>query len=524
MYEGRAWGDTVWSLLERRSALDGDRPLITFLEEGRPDELSSWASIKTRAERLAGQLHGAGVQPDGKVALFGLNSLDYLVALFGVARLGATLVPLNAMLTPAEIAWQLKDSGAAALISEVEGVACMDQAADTYGWSGPRIVLRGTAAGWETPGETHFANLAKPTPDGVFEILYTSGTTARPKGVMLSHRSIAIDASDIAALWAARGDDAFLGVLPLFHVNAQMVTLFPALTVGARLVLCRAFSAGGWIDTVRRYGVTISSIVGTQVRMIMATPARPDDADTDLRCVPYGLNVPREMWDGFERRFGAPLVNIYGLTEAIAIASATPLAGDRRIPSVGRPARGKRIAILDSAGRDVPAGEPGEICVQAPVGVGLMVGYHGNPEATAQAIRDRWLHTGDIGTMDEDGYLYFVDRAKDIIKRGGENVSAGEVERVLTEHPSVLEATVVGRPDPVRDEAVVAFVILKPGATADLDDLDAHCRANLARFKVPSEVRVVADLPRTSVGKVEKKTLRQILQSETVPAEPSTVT
>ena len=551
MFSGRSADDTVWTLVERRARLAGAAPLLTFVargtggvsptmaggaakEDDRPDEVTGWATVASRAEALAARLAGLGVAPGERVALFGLNSLDYVVALAGVARLGAVVVPLNALLTAPEIAWQLGDAGAVALIGEADAAARLDEAAGLAGFSGPRLAFRGDAPGWpalepDAAGAAGAAVLPPPPgPDDVFEILYTSGTTGHPKGVMLSHRSVAAEADNVASYWAAGPDDVFLGVLPLFHVNAQLVTLLPALATGARLVVTRTFSAGGWIDLVRRYGVTISSIVGTQVRMIMATPERPDDAETVLRCVPYGLNVPPEMWAGFERRFGAPLCNIYGLTETVAIATAAPIHGDRRIPSVGRPGRGRAVGIFDDDGKPLPPGAVGEIRIRGERGVSLMVGYHGRPEETAAAFARRtggvapttaagaagesdWLRTGDLGRLDEDGYLYFVDRAKDMIKRSGENVSASEVERVLSEFPGVAEVAVVGRPDPIRDEAVVAFVVPAAGADLDIAAVDAHCRERLARFKVPEEYVVVEVLPKTSIGKIEKKALRQRL-------------
>jgi crotonobetaine/carnitine-CoA ligase len=514
----------VWTLVERRARLSGDAPLLTFVDGGRPDEVTGWGAVANRAVALAAGLAGLGVKPGERVALFGLNSLDYVVALAGVARLGAVCVPLNALLTPPEIAWQLSDAGAVALLGEADAAARLDEAAGLAGFGGPRLALRGEAPGWpglsppfSPPDGGADSDLPPPPgPDDVFEILYTSGTTGHPKGVMLSHRSMAAEADSVASYWAARPDDVFLGVLPLFHVNAQLVTMLPALASGARLVLARSFSAGGWIDLVRRHGVTISSIVGTQVRMIMATPETPDDGETALRCVPYGLNVPPAMWAGFERRFGAPLCNIYGLTEAVAVATAAPVHGDRRIPSVGRPGRGRAVGIFDDDGKELPPGAEGEIRIRGERGVSLMVGYHGRPEETAAAIDGDWLRTGDLGRLDEEGYLYFVDRAKDIIKRAGENVSASEVERVLSEFPGVAEAAVVGRPDPIRDEAVVAFVVPAAGGavdtpTLDVVALDAHCRAQLARFKVPEEYLVVEALPKTSIGKIEKKALRQRL-------------
>ncbi len=513
-FEGRVPTDTVWDLVARRADLSGDEPLVTFVEDGRPDVSWSWPEIVGRAGGMAARLAELGVAPGQAVALFGLNSADYIVALAGLARLGAVAVPLNALLTPREIAWQLADAGAVALVAEVEGTKRMDEAAAATGFRGPRLSLRGEADGWEVPPGAGTSDLPPPGPADVFEILYTSGTTGHPKGVMLTHRSLAAEADNVASYWAARPDDVFLAVLPLFHINAQLVTLLPAVAAGARLVVARGFSARGWIDLVRTHGVTISSMVGTQVRMLMATPERPTDADNRLRCIPYGLNVPLDMWAAFEQRFGAPLCNIYGLTEAVAIASAAPLYGDRRIPSVGRPARGKTIGIFAEDGTELPPGTEGEIRIRGEPGVSLMLGYHNRPEETAGALQDGWLCTGDIGTLDADGYLTFVDRGKDMIKRAGENVSASEVEMVVGEFPGVAEVAVVGRHDPVRDEAVVAFVVPAAGSELDVAALDAHCRAGLARFKVPEEYRVVEALPRTSIGKVEKKTLRAQLEGD----------
>ena len=542
MFSGRTADDSVWTLLERRARLAGEAPLVTGVAgsdgSGSGEEHTTWAAILGRSEAVAANLAALGVAPGQRVALFGLNSLEYVAALFGVARLRAVAVPLNALLAPPEIAWQLADAGAVALIGEAAAAARLDEAAALGGFTGPRLTLRAdgaeglAAAGW-LPAEPDRAGPGvlppRPGPDDLFEILYTSGTTGHPKGVMLSHRSLVSEADSVASYFAVRPDDTYLGVLPLFHVNAQLLTMLPALATGARLVLARTFSAGGWIDLVRRHGVTISSIVGTQVRMIMATPERPDDADTALRCVPYGLNVPPAMWAEFERRFAAPLCNMYGLTEGVAVGTITPLYSDRRIPSVGRPGRGKSVGIFDEDGRELRPGAEGEIRIRGERGVTLMVGYHGRPDETAAALTTgpdggTWLRTGDLGRLDEDGYLFFVDRAKDLIKRAGENVSASEVERVLSEFPGVAEAAVVGRPDPIRDEAVVAFVVAMPGAPLDVTALDAHCREHLARFKVPEEYLVVEALPKTSIGKIEKKALREQVAGERAMIEQSVST
>ncbi|HEV7534403.1 MAG TPA: AMP-binding protein [Acidimicrobiia bacterium] len=531
MFSGRTADDTVWTLVERRARLAGEERLVTFVDGDGPDETTTWAAVAGRAVALAGRLAGLGVRPGERVALFGANSVDYVVALFGVARLGAVCVPLNALLTAPEIAWQLADAGAVALLGEAGAAARLDEAAARSGFSGPRVAFRGEAPGWlALDGGGPPPDLPSPPgPDDLFEILYTSGTTGHPKGVMLSHRSMASEGDSVASYWAARPDDVFLGVLPLFHVNAQLVTMLPALVSGARLALARSFSAGGWIDLVRRHGVTISSIVGTQVRMIMATPERPDDADTALRVVPYGLNVPPAMWTAFERRFGAPLCNIYGLTEAVAVATCAPLHGDRRIPSVGRPGRGRAVGIFDDDGKEVPPGAEGEIRIRGERGVSLMVGYHGRPEETAAAFSDAWLRTGDLGRVDEDGYLYFVDRAKDVIKRSGENVSASEVERVLSEFPGVAEAAVVGRPDDMTGEAVCAFVVLKQARPSGAEgekiakELRDWVGKEIGPIAKPKDIRFGDNLPKTRSGKIMRRLLRSIAKGEAITQDVSTL-
>jgi crotonobetaine/carnitine-CoA ligase len=253
--------------------------------------------------------------------------------------------------------------------------------------------------------------------------------------------------------------------------------------------------------------------VGTQLRMLLAQPPDPDDAHNALRCIPYGLNVPAEMWHRFEHRFGAPLINIYGMTEALGPAVTSPLFGDRRVPSIGRIGLDREVMIADPDGSPVPTGEIGEILIKGVPGRSLLVQYYGKPEVTAAALRDGWLHTGDMGRADADGYLYFVDRLKDMIKSSGENVSAAEVEAAISRLDGVRDVAVVGRPDPVRDEAVVAFVIADAGSVTP-DSVTAHCREHLARFKVPADVRLVDELPRTSIGKIEKRTLRALLERD----------
>ncbi len=512
---GATGADTVWDLLDGRARRDGDRPWLTFRGPDATTAAYRAADIRDRALAVAGTLHQAGVAPGDRVALLAPNSVDFVVALFATARIGAVLVPLNWLLTAPELAFQLTDAGAAALVADPDGIERLDDAARSENWHGCRFVLNGAERGqWQSltaPEAGRSSPLpVPPTADATFEIMYTSGSTSYPKGVLLTHRSVALSAHRMRAEWSVRADDVFLTPLPMFHVNAQLMSTFPSLVGNAQLVLQHSFSASRWTDEVRSTGATVVPLVGTQVRMIAAQPERDDDSDNNLRLMPYGLNVPEDMWTAFERRFGAPLINTYGLTEGVGAVASSPLYGDRRPSTQGRVHLDRHIGVFDDDGNLV-VGRPGEIRVQGIPGETLMAGYHNRSEATAEALRDGWLHTGDVGILDEDGYLTYVDRVKDIIKRNGENVSSLEVETVLVSHPSVAEAAVVGRPDPIRDEEVVAFIVAAPGVAVDHDALGEFCAGRLAKFKVPTEFIVLQIMPRSTIGKLEKKTLRALL-------------
>jgi crotonobetaine/carnitine-CoA ligase len=508
----RSGSDTVWSIIDRRVELSGElADALTFVTPGDSAFGVTWNDYRTRALALAEQLHGLGVRRGDRVALFGPNSYEYVMSMAATARLGAVVVPLNILLAPAELAFQLSDADVEVILCDPAGTDRVDQAAGLVGTSFQRVTWAEGAPGWEPmalDGGDGISWLPLPEPDDVFQIIYTSGTTARPKGTMLTHRAMVAEASKSVTYWAARTDDIFYITLPLYHTNAQILSFFPCVDIGARLVISRSFSASRWIDTVCAYDVTVSSVVGPQVQMLMAQPPKAIDSQSRLRCLPFGLNVARDVWTQFEERFGAPLVNIYGLTETVGLVSVATLQADRRIPSVGRPALDREVAVVDADGSPVPAGETGEIIVRGELGVTLMSGYHGQPEATAAAFVDGWFRTGDLGRFDTDGYLFFGGRAKDMIKRGGENIAALEVEQVLLDHPEVAGAAVIGRPDPFRGEAVVAFVVLAGQATADVEELSKHCHAHLAAFKVPEQIHVIAELPRNSIQKVDKKVLQ----------------
>jgi crotonobetaine/carnitine-CoA ligase len=264
------------------------------------------------------------------------------------------------------------------------------------------------------------------------------------------------------------------------------------------------FSAGRFVDQAIRHEATLAALFAAPIRMLLAQPRRSEDGAMRLRAVSYAQNVTPQQFEEWHQRFRAPLLQIWGMTETMSLPLMQPLDLPPKPLSMGRPVLGYEVRIVDEHGREVPPGTVGELVVQGTPGVSLMKGYFKNPEATAQTLRDGWLWSGDQAWMDVEGYFFFVDRKKDMIKRAGENVSASEVEETLKQHPGVFDAAVVGVPDPVRDQAIKAYVILTAGAVATAEELIAWCRGRLSAFKIPEVVEFRTAFPRTSVGKIQK--------------------
>ncbi|MCW3066418.1 MAG: AMP-binding protein, partial [Solirubrobacterales bacterium] len=345
--------------------------------------------------------------------------------------------------------------------------------------------------------------------DDVAELLFTSGTTRKPKAVMLTHANCLYSGQHtVHSLWM-EARERCLTALPLFHVNAQSNSALAAMTVGGTLILLEEFRASRFWSQVRAHGATQTALVAMQVRTLLAQPPDPAERDHGVERLYFAINVTDREKEEFEERFGVSLINSYGLSEAMVVVISSPVAGPRRWPSIGLPSPGRRVSLLDEEGREVPLGQVGEIVVHGVPGRDIMLGYLGDEEATAAALRDGRLHTGDSAYADPEGYLYFFDRKKDMIKRAGENVSALEVEGALLDHPGIAEACVVGVPDAIRDEAVAAILVAaEPGSLTE-EDVVEHCRGCLAKFKVPTVVRFVDQMPRTSIGKIRKDELRK---------------
>lgn len=447
--------------------------------------------LDARTEAFADQLRDRGIGAGDVIAVMLPNRIELLIAIFGAWRLGAVVTVVNPAFTASEAAYQLEDSGARLAIAENRD----DLPIPTLDVSEMRTEAT-------SPVEPHPLQLH----DLAF-LIYTSGSTGRPKGVMLDHANVEAMTSQIVDHAELTAADHCLLFLPLFHANALMVSAIPPLRVGGQVSILRSFSPTTFFDEVERLRPTYFSGVPAVFAMLTALPAEVQPDTSSLRFVVCGAApVSAELLEACQRRYGFELIEGYGLTEATCGSAINPLHGVRKLGTVGPAVDGQQIRIVDEDGDDQPPGEPGEILIAGPT---VMRGYLGRPEETAETVVDGWLHTGDVGTLDGDGYLSIVDRIKDMIIRGGENLYPKEIEAVIGGVDGVLESAVVGRPDGVMGEVPVAHVVTHPDATVTEEQILDHCRQHLMRVKVPVEVHLVAELPRNPVGKIDKPALRE---------------
>ncbi|MDQ6523926.1 AMP-binding protein [Nocardioides sp. LHD-245] len=506
---------TMRDLLDERAERYGDKPFIVFEDKDGAVRETSYAGFRVRVDQVAAGLTDLGVEQGDRVAVHLANCPEILEVWFALGTLGAVMVPSNTANTPAELEYVLDFSGAVAVVTQPSFLDTVAEAADRVPSVRWRILARTDepAAGTVMLEELVTTSTVAPRPavdsEDVVQMLFTSGTTARPKGVLLTHAN-ALHGGERESRGLLLDDtDRCLTSLPVFHVNAQVITVLSSLTVGGTCILLEEFRATKYWDQVRRHRATQTSLVSMQVRTLLAQPERHTDRDHTLRRTFYALNISAEEKDAFQDRYGVELINAYGLSEAMTLATLAPVFGPKKWPSIGKPLVGRTVRLVDPDGRDVPVGSVGEIVIQGVPGRTLMKGYYNNPEATARALRDGELWTGDNAYADADGYLYWFDRRADMIKRGGENISTAEVEAVLVEHPSIAEVAVIGVPDPLRDEAVKAVVVPVAGAALSAEDVREHCVGRLASFKVPTIVEIRDALPKTSIGKVAKGELRK---------------
>lgn len=466
------------------------------------------AGFAADVRRLAHRLGALGVAPGDTVAVMLPNCAEIVTTMFAAWYRGSALTPVNAVLTDDEARYQLQDSAAAVLVGDERardlavsvGIAWLD-AASIH-----------TAAD-DTDDTEDTADTATGTADGPVAtagdfalIIYTSGTTGRPKGVLLDHANLDAMSASLVEHFALTPADTSLLVLPLFHANGLIAGTLAPLRAGGDVVVAPRFSPDTFWDLVETHRPTYFSAVPTIYAVLDARTERAVDTSSLRFLVCGAAPMPAELIVRFEERFGVPVVEGYGLSESSVASNINPLDGPRKPGTVGIALPGQEVAVVSPSGERLPPGARGEVVIR---GANVMRGYLGRPEETAKVVRDGWLHTGDVGIIDEDGYLSIVDRIKDLIIRGGENIYPKEIEECLYAHPAVLEAAVVGRPDPVLGEVPVAYVAPRPGHVVAPEELHAHCAARLARYKVPEEIEVRTELPKNSVGKLVKGLLRE---------------
>jgi len=495
-------------VLEHHARRTPSKPLAVF-----GDDVVNYQEMVEWAAALAGGLQARGVASGDVVALLSYNSIEFLATIFAANHAGAIAMPINWRLAAAELRYILEHSEARVLVCDDTLLDLANAATNEMAGDLVRVaVSTDSSAGWE-----RFADLADESArparaqvegDDVHRLMYTSGTTGRPKGVMITHANLAWKNYAHITEFGFTSSDLGLACGPLYHVGALDLTTTSLIAAGATIIIHRAFEASDVVDEIERSRVSTVWLAPAMVNAIMALP---DIEQRDLSSVRVVINggekMPIPLIERLQRTFtSAWFADAYGLTETVS--GDTFLDRDSlvtKLGSVGRPCLYLEVDIWDEHGASVPAGERGEVVLRGPK---VFKGYWRDPDATRAAFAGGWFHTGDIGVQDDDGYLYIVDRLKDMIVSGGENIASSEVERVLYEHESVVEAAVVGRPDDRWGEVPVAYVVVSSAAAATPEELVEHCRQQLARFKVPKEVLLIDALPRNPSGKVLKRELR----------------
>ncbi|MBV9872162.1 MAG: long-chain fatty acid--CoA ligase [Frankiaceae bacterium] len=488
-----------------------ERPMTVF--EGRT---TTYGEMAARVAALAAGLTARGVGRGDVVGLLSYNCPEFLETLFAANYLGAIAMPINWRLAAPEVRYILEHSGARALVCDEALMTLGGQAA--AGLEQPPELLCVAVdppEGWTALAAIRDYEAVVPSAsveaDDIHRLMYTSGTTGRPKGVMLTHANLAWKNLAHLVEFGFTSTDLGLACGPLYHVGALDLTTTTLIAAGGTTIIHRAFDAAAVVDEIERSRVSTVWLAPAMVNAIMALPGIESRDLSSVRVVINGgEKMPIPLIERIQKVFSAAwFADAYGLTETVS--GDTFLDRDSiitKLGSVGRPCLHLELDVWDDAGRSVGPGARGEIVMRGPK---VFKGYWRDADATERAFAGGWFHTGDIGVRDEDGYLFIVDRLKDMIVSGGENVSGSEVERVIYEHAAVLEAAVVGRPDERWGEVPVAFVVLRPGETATAEELIEHCRAQLAKFKVPKDVTFIEALPRNPSGKVLKRELRASL-------------
>lgn len=525
----------LWqSVVERK----GRRHFLTFQNRVGDVFEYTYAAFDEDVNRIANVFLDLGIEKGDHVALHLHSSPEFLMCLFGLAKIGAVAVPINEQYLADEAEYILENSDAICVVVEPLFYETYQELLARGHYFPKGVVV--ARAGTESPkSNIDFSSIYAPlgtveegqqgiydfwmmrceqsailrdscelASDDPVQIIYTSGTTSRPKGVVLTHANMVF--SGLYGDWevSLRGSDRVLTSMPACHSNFQLAALMPVITAGASLIIVEKYSATRFMKQIRHYKATVIQCVAMMLRTLLLQPVDPEEKNHCVREVLYFIPITDAEKEEFEQRFNMRIMNTYGSTESIGWAITDPPVGARNWPSVGRAGLGYKARICDMEDNELPPGEVGEIQIKGERGRSVMLEYYNNPEATENTFSaDGWLKTGDQGYQDDNGWFYFVDRKVNMVKRSGENISTTELEEILEQHPAIAEAAVIGVPDPIRDQAIKAFVRFAPGESMTLAEVEQYCKDHMASFKVPTFYEVVEDFPRTCSMKIEKKLL-----------------
>ncbi|WP_426244613.1 AMP-binding protein [Nocardioides sp. LHG3406-4] len=490
-----------------------ERPYLIWTGD---DSQTSYADMDLHINRAANAWLELGVRPGDRVSFMLDNSPDFMAAWLGLAKIGAVLVAINTGFKQQEAAYLVSDSESVLVLTSGAYLPLLRDLATTLPHvrsvltlepvEGQGCFTQALAAADPTPPAAH------PSPDSLMSLIYTSGTTGNPKGVMQTQENFVLTGQSYPHWMGMADGDRIYACLPLFHINSQAYSSMGAIGARGSLVLAPRFSASRFWPEVRRHRVNAFNYIGAMTAILSKKEISDDDQDHEVK-VAYGVPaLAHETRLALEERFGLTIVSGFGMSET-TFGLAESIDGERRPGSMGTPrhhpdpeVRRTEARIVDDAGRVVSPGTPGELLLR---NAAMMRGYFNDPVRTEEALdSDGWLHTGDNAWMDAEGYFYFLDRKKDIVRRRGENISSLEVERVIERHPDVLEAAVVGVPSELTDEEVLAYVVVRPGGDLVPADVVAWCAEHIASFKVPRYVEFTTDLPKTPTAKIQKTKLR----------------
>ena len=501
----------IISSLKSQCESNPDRSWIFFNEKS-----FSFGQIESMTNSIANGLKKIGISKNSTVGVMLPNCPEFIISWLGINKTGGIMVPFNIALKEKDLSYQINHSEIRVMFVHA---FLLEQVLKVKGQC-PNLQQLIVVGGEEGKEILKFENLLADSPKDpgtpvddldVMEIIYTSGTTGNPKGVVWKHGALTIVANEVADFVEITSRDRLMVVLPLFHGNAQLSTAM-SLVKGASMVIIPKFSATQFWDMARKYKCTEVNLLGPVLTMLYNQPPREDDSNNPINLV-FCAATPPTIHEAFEERFNLTIVEGYGLTET-GINTLNPVdKSKRKIGSIGLPLRYNEVEILDENCNILEPEEEGEICVR-PIGElerFWKIEYYKDPESTKILWRGGWLHTGDMGKKDKDGFLYFLDRIKDIIRRRGENISSQEVEGVLIKHPQVLEVAVLGVPSEIGEEEVLALIVPKdPANPPDSYELKKYCASMIADFKVPRYFKYVNELPKTPTGRVKKSELKKI--------------